>query len=454
MTAFAPRPILRSAGTHIYRQGETPWGIAQLYGQPASSYRDLVAANHRKPLSMRGVPSGASATFQSLHDGERLRLPWFWFAGKNDGARRMLAGGNVGDVQQDAISSALTALFAPAAKTPELVARVPVLVNMLGLFWRQDHPGQAAPSSFTIDDLKPYLPFVNAWIDVIGKNIPSSKAAEIPWNEVPFRALAIFQSASGITLSAINWGVINDYLEKNVTVGLFPMATTPIDFKQAQDFTGNVPNTNGKWINLPWNVLGQVRWDLLPLSYLATDAAPGDLGQQTNWLLHKIQFAVAKQKAAQSGSSPPSGEQAPFPSATPPDCSKLGKPAYAEKNAAGLYTGICITCGANAHIAADGLCDCNPGFQLDPTNPNNPDCVPVSSGNMCPNGGVFTVGQGGAVGCKCPDGSMTVTGPSGGCKAPPAPAAASDDSNTPLLIAGGVLLGGLALYFANRKKLP
>jgi hypothetical protein len=345
--SFVPRPILRSAGIHVYRRGQTPQSIAGMYGQPASSYRDLVAANHRKPMTMRGVGAGASATFASLSDGEQLRLPWFWFAGKNEGNRRMLASGSVGDVQQDAIAAFLTDMFVKVVKDPALLPHIPMAVNTIALWWRQDHPGGELP---TAADVAVYSIASTSWYNKIGKMLPVEVASSIPWNEVPFRALAIFQAASGITPSAINWGIINDYLEKNVTPGMFPVQYTPIDYKQPIDFGGNVPGTNGKWGNVPWNVLSQVRWDLLPLSYLDTSGAPAGVGEQTAWLLGKIKSAVAAKTPAQSGAS---SDVAPLPSLTPPDCSKVGKGAYPSRTRLASSPAHAAA-GPNAHAAPDG----------------------------------------------------------------------------------------------------
>ncbi len=417
--AFVPRPILRSAGSHTYRPGETPQSIAGLYGQPASSYRDLVAANHNKPLRLHGIPAGSSATFAGLAGGESLRLPWFWFAGKNAHNRRMLAGGGGGDVQQDAVAAAVAAMITPYLKTPEAKAMLPVMVNALSLWWRQDHPQGGVPTDAA--EITAYAKASASWMDHVGKYMPVDVAAAIPWNEVPFRALAIFQAASGADINEMNWGVINDFLEKNVAPGDFPAKYTPLDFKEPIDFAGNVPGTSGAFEKLPWLAMGQVRWDLLPISYLDPSGVPSE--GQTEWLIGKIKAALAK-KNAQSGSyqdaNPPSGK---WPSATPPDCSVNGPTFYPEKNADGLYTGVCSGCGKNALVnPVDGMCDCKPGFELDVNSPGQHDCKPIGEG------------------------------PFAGGNKPQLPAKEEESSATPIIIAGGILLGAVALYFANRKN--
>ncbi len=61
---------------------------------------------------------------------------------------------------------------------------------------------------------------------------------------------------------------------------------------------------------------------------------------------------------------------------TAPDCSSVPG-AFPEKDANGNFTGDCAKCGANAHLAADGYCDCDAGFTY-PGYGN--DCIPVSGG--------------------------------------------------------------------------
>ncbi len=446
--AFVPRPIRRSAGMHTVRAGQNPATIAGLYGQPASSYRDLVAANSHRPLSLAGVPQGNSATFASLGAGDELRLPWFWFEGKNEGARRMLPPGTVGDAQQDSIDAAILAILSPAAKTPEAKAVLPAAVNALGLWYRQDHPGGGVP---TVADILPYSNTSADWWKRIGQKLPPDVAASIPWNETKWRGAAKLV-ASGLDLQGINWGQVNSLLETSVKPGMFASTDLPIDWKQSVDFSGSVPGTAISWGALPWSKLGDIRWDLLPIEQIDLSKAPkaGAL-TQTQWLIAQIKSALGFQQGAGQG-----GSQDVAP---PPNCASVGPNSYPIVDASGHYTGECFAgCGANAFQDTDKLCTCKPGFVIDPALPNSGDCIPDPSAitqnqKSCPNGGTFWVGNGGAVGCKCPDGTITALGPTGGCPAavPSPPAAAADSTTTPLLIVGGLALGAIALYFANRK---
>jgi hypothetical protein len=455
---FVPRPILRSAGVHVVRSPrETPGAIAMLYGQPASSGRDLVAANPHRPYTLAGLPKGSPATFRHLAAGDELRLPWFWFEGRNAGKRSLLPPGTVGDVMQDEIAAAIGDLLSQMMPnpTPAEAAVFPAAINTLALWWRQDHPGGGVP---TKADLNEYAKSSTSWWLKVGEKLPPEVAAAIPWNEVPFRALALYIKQSGVHLSILDWAAINQYLEANVTPGMFPFEATPVDWKGPVNFASNVPGTQTPWPALPWKVMPVARWDLLPIGELLQTpgkAQGATAAEQTAWFLGQIKAIVEKKNPPQGGPSEDITPNVTYPGPIPPDCSSYPAGSYPEKNAQGLFTGQCVTCGKNATVnLTDGWCDCKPGFILDPTNPY--DCIPdpQNAAQGCPNGGTLVNVQDLGPRCMCPDGKLTPTGPTGGCKAaaPPPPKEESSSSNTALIVAGGVAIGLAALFFANKRK--
>lgn len=237
---FVPRTIRRSAGVHIVRPGDSLVSIAAHYGQPEVNYRDLVAANPRKPVRLEGMPRGSSAVFAEFREGEAIRLPWFWFEGKNAGQKAKLSPGMVGDVQMDSIEAFVTDTL---GKVYQDKAMRDAMANAIVQWWKQNHPGGGAPSS---DADKKVLELLvgNAftWWGAIGSGLPSTVSAGVPWNETPWQAWGN-AIAQGLRPGNVNWGIVNHYLEKHAQIGDGPGGTLTFDTK-VMDWKGPIPGSS------------------------------------------------------------------------------------------------------------------------------------------------------------------------------------------------------------------
>lgn len=396
---FAPRPILRSAGYHTVGRNESLTSIAASYRQPESSYRDLVAANPNKPLRFAGMPRGSSATFASLREGERLRLPWFWFAGKNAGNVGLLPPGMVGDVQSDALSAAIKTMFGVSYAPAE---EIDAIANMVSLLWKQDHPGHELPSGDKLPKaIAPYVSNAKAWWSLYGKSLPPSVAASVPWSETPWVAWAR-AIGQGLQPKFIEWADVNDYLEKHASIG----AGAPqggVSFHEEVLWKGTVPGTNTPWSALEYGVTPQVRFDLFPLDKIDFTGIPQNKTKAaTDWLLQRLSGLVMSGAIDEAKPGGGGGYQL-----DPNVLKHLPKPTDPQPCPAG-------------QVWADGR------------------CYPMPTANGC--------GQGF---------DLTMVGGKPVCiphQNQPASASAGGDSSVPVIIAvGGVAIGLIALYLANRK---
>jgi hypothetical protein len=267
------------------RRGDSLTGISALYGQPEVNYRDLVAANPHKALRFHGMPRGASATFASLREGEDLRLPWFWFAGKNAGKRSLLPAGMVGDVQSDALEDAIKASFGATYAPP---AEVAAIANMVSLLWKQDHPGHELPSGQKLEStIKPYVDNATLWWALYGKTMDPAVASSIPWSETPWAAWGK-AIAQGLQPGFIDWADINDYLEQNASIGE-GAPQGGVDFAHPVDWKGNIPGTATPWAKASFSILPKIRFDLLPLDKIDFSGIPQNKSKEaTDWLRHKL----------------------------------------------------------------------------------------------------------------------------------------------------------------------
>lgn len=401
--AFVPRPIVRSAGYHVVSRNDSPVSIAALYGQPETSYRDLVAVNHHKPMRFAGMPRGSSATFASLHEGERLRLPWFWFAGKNASRAAMLSDGMVGDTKADAFDVAIHDMLAKHFNTkPD---QADAMSNAISLWWKQDHPGAAYKAGGPLpSDIKPYYQNALAWWTAYGMKMNPDVASSVPWSEVPWHAWGK-AIAQGLQPKQIDWADVNDYLEKNAPIGAGAPQDFP-SFSQAINWGGNIHGTSTPWASASFDVLPMIRFDLLPLDKIDFSGIPQNKSKAaTDWLLSRLVQVLGQED--QEAKPKPGGGGIQFD----PDILKhLPKPTDTQPcNPGQVYV------GGKCYVA------------------------PAASG-ACPEG--FDPGQMGGKAVCLPKNAQ----PSGGTGQP----AESSNVGT-IVVVGGVAIAVIALYLANRK---
>ncbi len=439
---LVPQKISHVAGFTRVKPGESLAAVCGRFGQPVSSYTELVGANLHRELDLSGPPEMV-ATLAGIREGDVLYIPAEWVRR----SRVDLEGG--AGVIADELVDQIANLYPNVANLPP--DKYKVLVETLGGWWRADHPGDMNP---TKAQLNGYANSLLSWYDAIGKQLTSNIAERIPWAQVPWAFIAAM-AKENFPWWTVNADKINTMLKTRVVPGT---AKHLPQIKHWDQSVWDKASLHAQHMDETalWTALTKFRWDLFPDGAINPTTFKFGMNAQ-DWLVDQINkvypnwnadAAEANQDTAIDFLSCGLGKV------------KIGGQCYGvvPANAQGgcpagsiFYSGVCVQtpCGATEQasvdptkgiicaaagggpsaggcppgaIAVNGSCDCTPlgpGYSYDPKDNSCNFCGPNSvyntnDGNCyCVAGYIFD--PSGAPGCiksggGCPPGATETNG--------------------------------------------
>jgi|GEM_PF-4468318 len=263
---MAARQVL--AKPYTLQAGDTPWSIAQAFGQGWAGYKELVGANLHRELLTDAMPPGHPATFGNLREGQLMHLPASWAP-----AVRRAGGIAVLRDMLDLLRGFMQGVLLRKLEQEQKKGIPPKfnegmnerIVNAATQWYRQ-----ANPNTPVTDVLA--LPFINSaieWAQLFGIKIPMAHADGLPWTEVPWLGVPFER----VPWTAINWAAVSQWVNANVQPGqvqnqIFQNDWSKANWKGTTFFQNDWSKANWKgttWPKIPW---GSIPWVLVPWSLI------------------------------------------------------------------------------------------------------------------------------------------------------------------------------------------
>lgn len=493
---LVPQKISHVAGFTRVKPGESLAAVCGRFGQPVSSYTELVGANLHRELDLSGPPEMV-ATLAGIREGDVLYIPAGWVRG----SRVDLEGG--AGLIADELVDLIANLYPNVTNLPP--DKYKVLVETLGGWWRADHPGDMNP---TKAQLNGYANSLLSWYDAIGKQLTSNIAERIPWAQVPWAFIAAM-AKENFAWWAIDADKINTMLKTRVVPGT---AKHLPQIKQWDQSVWDKASLHAQHMDETalWVALTKFRWDLFPDGAINPTTFKYGMNAQ-DWLVDQINkiYPNWNEDAAKANQDTIPGNVIDFLSCGVGKVKIGGQcygvvPANAQGTCPGgsiFYSGVCVQtpCGATEQASVDpakgiicaatgggggppasggcpkgatatnGSCDCTPlgpGYSYDPKDNScnfcGPNSVYNSNDGFCycvagyvndPNSDMGCIKAGGDAPppVQCGAGTKLVGGQ---CVPDEKPTQEKKEgfSGGQVAVGVGVLLGLVAVAYKLRKK--